>query len=113
MNAPQTQEEREQELKSERIAEREIESSITSISTYEIMTNIENIRKMRKKKNPIYTQKYVAENAGMSLSAYKSHLPGNDEDSREKRVAKISAEAVASIKEVLRCEYTDIFKPLY
>lgn len=68
---------------------------------------------MLKKKNPIYTQKYVAENSGMSLSAYRSHLPGNDEDSKEKKVVKISAEAVVNIKEVLGCEYTDIFKPLY
>lgn len=64
-------EELELELESERIAEKELNVHLSSISIKDIMERIESERLSFKYE---YSQKQLAESAGMSLSTYKNYL---------------------------------------
>lgn len=73
-----TQEELEQELKNDRIEEKEDKYRLNKIFVQKVMKAIEDERKRRMKTYPCYTQAYVAKKSGISLSTYKSYLLGNN-----------------------------------
>ncbi|MDE6664002.1 MAG: helix-turn-helix transcriptional regulator [Lachnospiraceae bacterium] len=66
----------EKELKKERFRDKELDNIQNDIFMENVMGNIEKKRKALKKVSPVYTQKYVAEKAGISLSTYKNYLSG-------------------------------------
>lgn len=92
-----------QELKKERIAEKEINNIIQSSSIIKIMNNVEDKRQELYKKSSLYTQEYVAKKAGISLVTYWNYKTG-----RSNGTKWITIENLAH---VLKCDVLDIIKP--
>lgn len=67
-----------------------------------VIQYLEEQRKERQKKYSVYTQEYVAERAGISLSTYKGYVAG-----RSYHIDLITAKKIA---EVLRCRLSDIIE---
>lgn len=102
-----TQEERNEKIKKERIAKKEIDSTEYYKYIEEVMKNIENLRRKRYKElrktgsvDKCYTQKWLAEKAGISINTYKNYLYGNN--------IAISLVTVLKIANMLRCDLQDI-----
>lgn len=64
------------ELIREKREEREIQRVTAGPFAEKVIEELEDRRKERRKKYPAYTQKYVAEQAGISLSTYKEYVSG-------------------------------------
>lgn len=71
-----TQAELDNDLKQNHAAEKEVENLAIDIFMENVMERIEERRKLLKMVFPIYTQKYVAKKAGISISTYKNYLSG-------------------------------------
>jgi len=56
-----------------KIAHNETMDLLLPFSTMDVIQNVE---KIRKKSNPYYTQKELAENSGIAISTYKTYLNG-------------------------------------
>lgn len=102
-----TQEEKNEELEKERIAEKEIDYTEIYRDIENVMKKIENLRRKRYKElketcsvDKYYTQKWLAEKAGISLSTYKNYLYGDSID--------ISLRTMLKIANLLRCDLQDI-----
>ena len=64
------------ELKKDHRRDKELDDHQNDIFMQNVLGKIEERRKSLKKISPIYTQKYVAEKAGISFSTYKNYLNG-------------------------------------
>lgn len=98
-----TQEDLDRDLKLGSIAERELNDATQKNPITEVMENIEGLRKERRKTSPGFTQKHLAENAGISLATYKNYLSGLSDGIRFK--------TVLNMMHILQCSYGDIVKP--
>ncbi|MCM1253975.1 MAG: helix-turn-helix transcriptional regulator [Clostridium sp.] len=88
------------ELENEKIAEREIADTENYMSIEVIMKKIEEIRKERQKASPKYTQKYLADKAGVSLSTYANYLSCASDN--------IKLKTVINIANALQCRLSDL-----
>lgn len=64
-----------------------------------VMEKIEKRRNAFKKKYPVYTQKYLAEKAGVSLATYKNYLRGYN--------TGFSLRTLKNIADALKCKPSD------
>lgn len=64
------------DLKQAYAADKEIDNLANDIFMKNVMEKIEKRRETLMKASHVYTQKYVAEKAGISLSTYKNYLSG-------------------------------------
>ncbi len=96
----QTQDKLERDLKSDRLANKEINRDTVRISTYDFMKNAEAVRKKKRRKHPRYTQKYVSKKASIGLSTYKKYLSGKG--------SSISIETAQGIASVLGCKMEEL-----
>ncbi|MCI9067294.1 MAG: helix-turn-helix transcriptional regulator [Lachnospiraceae bacterium] len=95
-----TQKELNEALRHDRIVERELDDT-TDYSRWEtVMENIERLRKERKEKSSLYTQKYLAEKAGISRSTYQSYCSGSSGNIHLKTLGKIA--------DALQCDIFDL-----
>lgn len=95
------------ELELEHIAKEELENKPYNDDIKSVMKNIENLRKKRLKElrksngvNKRYTQKDVAERAGIALTTYKNYICGKSHD--------ISLRTILKITVILRCNLQEI-----
>lgn len=86
----------ERELKKDHMMDIELDEHQNDIFMEGVMEKIEKRRKALKKVSPIYTQKYVAEKAGISLSTYKNYLSGYNNG--------FSLRMLKNIADALHCE---------
>lgn len=92
-----------EELKQEaKRAKREIQRATAEPFVEKVVQALEEQRKERRKHYPIYTQEYVAEQAGISLSTYKGYVAD-----RGCCIDLITAKLIA---DVLRCRLSDIIE---
>lgn len=85
-----------------RRAKREMERVARELFAEEVIKALEEQRKKRCKNYRIYTQGYVAEKAGISLSTYKGYVSG-----RSHHIDLITAKMVA---DVLGCRLHEIIE---
>lgn len=71
-----TQAELDNDLKQNYTADKEVDNLANDIFMENVMKKIEERRKLLKMVFPIYTQKYVAEKADISISTYRNYLSG-------------------------------------
>ena len=95
-----TQAELEQELKRDMIADREINDTLSYRWMKNLMDKIERIRQSRQNVSGEYTQKKLAEKAGIGLSTYTDYLSGTSDN--------IKLKTVINIAHVLRCKPSDL-----
>lgn len=98
-----TTEELEQDLKNERIADRELDDTTNYNQIRDIMYKIECLRSEcpdSSKNSPKFTQKELAEKAGIGLSTYADYLSGTSDNIKLKTVIKIA--------HALRCKLSDL-----
>ena len=86
-----TQAELDRELKRDMIVDREMDDTPDYYRMENIMNKIENMRRKRK-----YSQKKLAEKAGIGLSTYKDYLTGISDS--------IKLKTVINITHVLECK---------
>lgn len=97
----QKQEQR-QKVRHERRTEREMLRVMTKPFAEKVINELEERRKERRKHYPLYTQAYVAEQAGISLSTYKEYVGGGNDC--------IDLITVKMIADTLRCRLSDIIE---
>lgn len=90
----------EQEIKNARHAERDIQRITGQPFAKKVIDALEEERKKCLKASSLYTQKYVAEQAGISPSTYKGYVAG-----RSHHIDLITAKGIA---DVLGCRLADI-----
>ena len=90
-----TQAELDRELKRDMIVDREMDDTPDYHRMENIMNKIENMRRKRK-----YSQKKLAEKAGIGLSTYKDYLTGISDS--------IKLKTVINITHVLQCKLSDL-----
>ncbi|MGY3663005.1 MAG: helix-turn-helix domain-containing protein [Roseburia sp. 1XD42-69] len=90
-----TQAELDRELKRDMIVDREMDDTPDYYRMENIMNKIENMRRKRK-----YSQKKLAEKAGIGLSTYKDYLTGISDS--------IKLKTVINITHVLQCKLSDL-----
>ncbi len=90
----------EQELKHDKTVEREMGDTEDSLFIMEFMEKVERMRKERQKDSNGYTQKKLAEKAGIGLSTYREYLAGFSDNIKLKTVRKFA--------HVLRCRISDL-----
>lgn len=95
-------EELKQEARRDRRAEREMQRLTEEPFTEKVIKVLEEQRRKRRKNYSIYTQKYVAKQAGISLSTYKGYVAG-----RSHHIDLITAKGIA---DVLGCRLSDVIK---
>lgn len=95
-------EELKKESRCDRRAEREMQRLIGQPFTDKVIDSLEKQRRKRWKDCKIYTQKYVAEKAGISLSTYKGYLRDRSYD--------IDLITVKNIADMLGCKLSDVIK---
>lgn len=95
-----TQEELEQELKHDLIVKREISNTVNYRYIMALMDKIEQIRQEPLNISRKYSQKELAERAGIGLSTYKDYLSGASDN--------IKLKTVINIAHVLQCELSDL-----
>ena len=94
-----TQAELDNELKQDRLGEKEQNDLINDIFMNDVMEKIEERRKELRKDFPVYTQKYVAEKAFISLSTYKNYISGYN--------TSFSLRMLKNIADILGCKPSD------
>ena len=94
-----TPEELEQELKKDRAGEKETDDIYDDIFMEAVIHKIEKRRKKLQKVYPFYTQKYVAQKAGISISTYKNYLSGYNTGFTVRKMKKLT--------DVLNCKPSD------
>lgn len=87
------------DLKQDYAANKEIDNLTNDIFMENVMEKIEERRKLLKMVFPIYTQEYVAEKAGISISTYKNYLSGYN--------TGFSLRTLISIADTLGCKPSD------
>lgn len=75
---------------------------VTKFFTEKVINELEERRKERRKKYPACTQKYVAEQAGISLSTYKEYVGGGNDC--------IDLITVKMIADTLGCRLSDVIE---
>lgn len=100
MKNKKTQAELEQELKQDVIADREINDTENYRLVMALMNKIEYIRQERQNVFRGYTQKELAEKAGIGLSTYKEYLSGCNDN--------IKFKTVINIAHMLQCKLSDL-----
>lgn len=100
MKNKKTQAELEQELKRDAIVDREMEDTQNYRWIEKLMQKIECLRQERQNVSSGYTQKELAEKAGIGLSTYKDYLSGASDNIKLKTVIKIAS--------ALRCNLSDL-----
>lgn len=91
------------ELKQEsRLAKREMQRVTQQLFVENVIKALEELRRKRWKDCKRYTQEYVAEKAGISLSTYKGYVTG-----RSYHIDLVTANGIA---DVLGCRLSDIIK---
>lgn len=83
-------------------ANRETQRLIAGVFAEKVIKDLEERRKEHWKKYPAYTQEYVAEHAGISLSTYKGYL--ND------RGYCIDLITVKQIADILGCRLSEVIE---
>lgn len=92
-----------EKLKQETLCtEREMQRVTAGAFAEKVITDLEERRKERRKKYPAYTQKHVAEQAGISLSTYKGYI--ND------RGYCIDLITVKQLADILGCRLSDVIE---
>lgn len=92
-----------EELKQEtQRAKREMNRVTRELFAEKVMEDLEEQRKNLQKNYRVYTQQYVAEKAGISLSTYKGYVMG-----RSHHIDLITAKGIADI---LGCRLSDIIE---
>ena len=71
-----TQTELDNDLKQDYYRDKEVDDHTNDIFMQKVMEKIEKRRELLITVFPIYTQKYVAKEAGISISTYKNYLSG-------------------------------------
>lgn len=100
-----TQAELERELKRDVIVDREMDDTQDYRRIMTLMDKIERIRQERQNDSTEYTQKKLAEKAGIGLSTYKDYLSGCSDNIKLKTVIKIA--------HVLQCKLSDLMDEEY
>ncbi len=95
-----THAELEQDLKNDVIAEREIDDTENYRWFESFMSEVEHRRKKRQMVFDGYTQKQLAEKAGIGLSTYADYLSGKSDN--------IKLKTAINIAHVLQCELSDL-----
>ncbi len=95
-----TQAELEQDLKNDVIAEREMGDTEDYRWMKAFMEKVEYLRQERLNVSSEYTQKKLAEKAGIGLSTYKDYLSGNSDN--------IKLKTAINIAHALRCKLSDL-----
>ena len=83
-------------------AEREMQRIVQEPFVEKVIKSLEEQRRKRRKSHSIYTQKYVAEQVGISLSTYKGYVRGDSY-----HIDLITAKGIA---DVLGCRLSDVIK---
>lgn len=83
-------------------ANRETQRVTAGVFAEKIIKDLEERRKERREKYPAYTQEYVAEQAGISLSTYKGYI--ND------RGYCIDLITVKQIADILGCRLSEVIE---
>lgn len=99
------QAERERELKRDVVVDREMGDAEDNRQIMALMDNIERIRKERQNISNEYTQKKLAEKAGIGLSTYRDYLSGLSDN--------IKLKTVINITHVLQCRLSDLMDERY
>lgn len=99
------QAERERELKRDVVVDREMGDTEDNRQIMALMDNIERIRKERQNVSNEYTQKKLAEKAGIGLSTYRDYLSGLSDN--------IKLKTVINITHVLQCRLSDLMDERY
>lgn len=92
----------ENELKQDRLRDKEQDDLINDIFMNDVMDKIEKKRKELLKVSPVNTQQYVAEKAGISLSTYKNYLSGYN--------TGFSLRTLKNIADTLGCKTSDLLE---
>lgn len=82
--------------------EREMQRVTAGVFAEKVIKDLEDRRKERRKKYPAYTQEYVANQAGISLSTYKGYI--ND------RGYCIDLITVKQLADILGCRLSDVIE---
>lgn len=85
-----------------RRAKREMQRITEELFVEKVIKDIEEQRRKRWKKSGIFTQGYVAEKAGISISTYKGYVHG-----RSHHIDLITAKRIA---DVLGCRLSDVIE---
>lgn len=88
------------ELKRDAVVDREIDDTQNYRWIENLMDNIEHIRQERLNVSSEYSQKKLAEMAGIGLSTYKDYLSGKSDN--------IKLKTVINIAYALRCNLSDL-----
>lgn len=107
-----TEEQLNEELKNERKAEEEISHKIPNKYVSEVMDKIEDLRSKRLEEarnsngeTKRYTQKGLAEGAGIKVSTYKSYLHGDSDT--------INLKTLFRMVDILQCSMKDVLPQIY
>lgn len=87
------------ELKQDRVRDKEQDNLTNDIFMGNVMGRIEKRREDLMKSSPVYTQKYVARKAGISISTYKNYLSGYN--------TGFSLRVLKNIADTLGCKPSD------